>query len=75
MKFTIERWTAFWKDQFAKTHPDVGTFQRGGFHHRLRDAENYSNKWQYVRENPVRQRLVERPDGWPYFKSVPEIRW
>src|SRR5688572_8270066 len=31
LKFTIERWIAFWKDRFAKVHPDVGTFQRGAF--------------------------------------------
>ena len=61
LKFTVEQWMAFWKDQFTKTHPAVGTFQRGGFHHRLRDGESYAQKWQYVRENPVRHKLVERP--------------
>lgn len=75
LKFTIERWMAFWKDQFAKTHLEVGTFQSGGFHHRLRDGENYSQKWQYVRENPLRQALVEKPEDWPYFGRVHEIRW
>jgi putative transposase len=75
LKFTIERWMGFWKDQFAKMHPDVGIFQRGGFHHRLRDGESYSQKWQYVRENPVRQNLVEKPEDWPYFGRVHEIRW
>ncbi len=75
LKFTIERWIAFWKDQFAKTHLDVGTFQRGGFHHRLRDGENYAEKWLYVRNNPVRAGLVERAEEWPYFGRVHEIRW
>jgi putative transposase len=74
-KFTIERWMAFWKDRFAKEHPDCGTFQRGGFHHRLRDGESYSQKWQYVRENPVRQGLAEKSEDWPYFGRVHEIRW
>jgi len=31
LKFTVERWIGFWKDRFAKTHPDTGTFQAGGF--------------------------------------------
>ena len=75
LKFTIERWMGFWKDRFAKTHPDTGTFQAGGFHHRLRDGENYSQKWQYVRENPMRAGLVTRPEDWPYFGRVHEIRW
>jgi REP element-mobilizing transposase RayT len=75
LHFTIERWIAFWKDRFAKTHPDAGTFQAGGFHHRLRDGESYAQKWQYVRENPVRHKLVERPEDWPYFGRVHEIHW
>ena len=75
LKFTIERWLGFWKDRFAKVHPDAGTFQAGGFHHRLRDGESYAQKWQYVRENPVRQGLVKQPEDWPYFGRVHEIRW
>jgi len=75
LKFTIERWMGFWKDRFAKTHPDTGTFETGGFHHRLRDTESYAQKWQYVRENPVRANLVERPEDWPYFGRVHEIRF
>ena len=75
LKFTIERWIGFWKDRFAKTHPGTGTFQAGGFHHRLRDGENYSEKWQYVRENPMRAGLVMRPEDWQYSGRVHEIRW
>ena len=75
LKFTIERWLGFWKDRFAKVHPDIGTFQAGGFHHRLRDGESYAQKWQYVRENPVRQGLVKQPEDWPYFGRVHEIHW
>ena len=75
LHFTIERWIAFWKDRLAKTCSDAGTFQRGGFHHRLRDGENYSQKWQYVRENPVRAGLVAKPEDWPFQGRVHEIRW
>ena len=75
LKFTIERWIGFWKDRFAKSHTDTGTFQTGGFHHRLRDGESYAQKWQYVRENPVRAKLVERAEDWPYFGRVHEIHW
>jgi len=81
LKFTIERWMGFWKDKLAKnfTHqarPDqIGKFQPGGFHHRLRDGESYSQKWQYVRENPVRAGLVTSPEDWPYCGRVHEMRW
>lgn len=73
--FSIERWVAYWKDQLSKTCPEAGSFQRGCFHHRLRNDENYSEKWIYVRENPVRAGLVEEPDDWPFQGRVHEIRW
>jgi len=75
LKFTIERWIAFWKDRLAKVHPGAGGFQPGGFHHRLRDGENYSEKWIYVQENPVRHGLVTKADEWPYCGRVHEIRF
>ncbi len=75
LKFTVERWIAFWKDQLAKACPDAGRFQEGGFHHRLRDDESYTEKWWYVRMNPVRKGLVERPEDWPYQGRVHDIRW
>ena len=75
LKFTIERWMGFWKDRFAKAHSGEGIFQVGGFHHRLRDGESYSQKWQYVRENPVRAGLVMHPEEWIYSGHVHDIRW
>jgi len=75
LRFTIERWIAFWTDQLAKARSDTGRFQDGGFHHRLRSGESYSEKWWYVRMNPVRQGLVEQPDGWPYQGRVHDIWW
>jgi len=75
LKCSIERWIGFWKDCFAKTHSDVGKFQAGGFHHRLRHGESYSQKWRYVCDNPVRAGLVIRVEDWPYYGRVHEIRW
>jgi putative transposase len=72
---SIERWIAFWKDQLAKRCPEAGKFQRGGFHHRLRAAESYSEKWRYVRENPIRAEWVAHPDDWPYQGRVHNIRF
>ena len=73
LKFTIERWISFWKDRLAKTNPFAGKFQPGDFHHRLRDGENYAEKWQYVRENPVRAGLTKTPEDWLYSGRVHDI--
>ena len=75
LRFTIERWMGYWKERFAKIHGKVGGFQKGGFHHRLRNGESYSQKWIYVQENPVRAGLVRRVEDWPYKGRVHDIRW
>ena len=36
----------------------TGLWQRGFFDHIIRSGESYSQKWDYVRENPVRAGLV-----------------
>jgi REP element-mobilizing transposase RayT len=41
-------------------------WQPGFFDHILRNDESYTQKWKYVRENPVRAGLVPRADDWPY---------
>ena len=58
-----------------ETRIAIGKFQRGGFHHRLRDEESYREKWLYVQENPVRAGLVTKPEDWPYQGRVHEIHW
>lgn len=47
------------------------SFWQPGFHdHLLRSDESYSEKWMYVRENPVRAGLVSHADEWPYAGEV-----
>src|SRR5688572_13200863 len=75
LKFTIERWMAFWKDRLAKAHAGAGGFQPGGFHHRLRDGESYAEKWIYVQENPVRHGLVAQAGEWSYRGRVHDVRF
>ena len=74
-KFSIERWIGYWKDRLAKSNPVAGRFQVGGFHHRMRRGESYSVKWDYVQMNPVRAKLVDNPEDWPYRGRVHNVRW
>jgi hypothetical protein len=41
-------------------------WQKGFFDHLIRNSESYAQKWEYVRENPVRAGLVKHADAWPY---------
>lgn len=50
-------------------------FQSRGWHHRLRDGENYSEKWLYVQENPVRKGLCQRIEDWPFKGKVFDLMW
>jgi hypothetical protein len=45
-------------------------WQEGFFDHLLRTNESYSQKWNYVRENPVRDGLVKSAADWPYQGEI-----
>jgi len=57
-----------WTSKKIKKHYSLnGSFwQKGFFDHLIRSEESYSEKWTYVKENPVRQGLVEFADDWSY---------
>ena len=44
--------------------------EEGFFDHVLRSNESYSQKWNYVRENPVRSGLVKSVADWPYQGEI-----
>ncbi len=76
LHFGIDQWIMYWKRQFSRRHTDTPwAFQRRGFHYRLRDAQEYHEKWVYVRENPVRHGLAKTPDEWPFQGTIHELRW
>jgi putative transposase len=68
--FKLGQWIGMLKQNLAKQIEDSGTtsmiWQRGFFDHLLRSDESYAQKWNYVRENPVRAGLLTNADDWPY---------
>jgi REP element-mobilizing transposase RayT len=48
-------------------------WQRRFFDHVLRNEESYAQKWEYVRENPVRAGLVANANDWPYAGEIIRI--
>ena len=48
-------------------------WQRGFFDHVIRSSESYSQKWEYVRDNPVRAGLVQEADEWPFQGELVQI--
>ena len=48
-------------------------WQRGFFDHVLRSEESYEQKWNYVRDNPVRAGLVTDADDWLFAGEIIQI--
>ncbi len=61
---SLSRWMQSLKVKLAEVLLKIGCaapyWQKGFFDHVLSSAESYAEKWEYVRLNPVRARLVER---------------
>jgi len=76
LQFTAERWVQYWKSQFSKGHRHPHwSWQSKSVHHRLRDAESYTQKWHYMQENPVRGSLVEEWEKWPFRGTIYPLAW
>ncbi len=63
---TIGQWVKAFK---AVTADKKFRWQKGFFDHVLRSEESRSEKWDYIRMNPVRAGLVERSVDWLYAEQ------
>jgi REP element-mobilizing transposase RayT len=71
--FALTEWIKGLKRTVSKmlVPTDVGfRWQPGFFDHVVRNDESYGQKWEYVRENPVRGGLVSSADDWPYAGEI-----
>jgi len=68
---SVERWTAYWKDRFAKCigHPKW-RWQDGLFHTRMRSDVHYQDRLEYMRQNPVKAGLVAQAEDWQWRGQV-----
>ncbi|HEX4629761.1 MAG TPA: transposase [Chthoniobacterales bacterium] len=77
--FELGRWIGMLKQclekALAATASPAGRrlqkiWQRRFFDHVLRNEESYAQKWNYVRDNPVRADFVENADDWPFAGEI-----
>ena len=74
----LKQWVSFWKSHTARhcLTPEVTPlWQRDFWDTQLRRSENYTEKWQYVLQNPVRAKLIERVEDWPYQGEMNVLTW
>jgi REP-associated tyrosine transposase len=74
----MAKWVQMWKGlssrKIAKAmnlRPPV--WQAEYFDRYLRSTESYSQKWDYVEQNPVRAGLVQRIEDWPYRGVIHDL--
>jgi len=51
----------------ARTKFQGVKWQDGFFDHRIRTAGEFTEKYEYIRQNPVVLGLCEKPDDWPHM--------
>src|SRR6476646_2103271 len=70
----LSGWTKSLKNCLSKTLRSLNVasphWQKGFFDHVLRSDESYAQKWEYVRDNPVRGSLVDEASEWPYAGEI-----
>ena len=68
--FTLSSWIGGLKRAISVTVESPKLWQPGFFDHILRSDESYGEKWNYVRNNPVRAGLVKSAGDWPYQGEI-----
>jgi putative transposase len=70
-------WVRFWKSRIAKSIGcgSATLWQKNFWDVQLRRGESYAAKWEYVRSNPVRHRLVSSDGDWPYQGESSILPW
>ena len=74
----LARWVQFWKSRVTRDLPGQKRgqlWQSSYWDRQLRSSDSYSEKWDYVRENPVRAGLVKRSGDWPYQGEIHPFRF
>ena len=74
----LRNWVLFWKSQASRRWPypnDKPVWQTDFWDRQLRGSESYSEKWDYVVNNPVRAGLCAHSHDWPFQGELHEFRF
>jgi len=75
---SLEDWMRRWKSAASRRWPrpeEHPVWQRSFWDRQLRTNESYDEKWEYVRNNPVRAGLVQQADDWPFAGELCFLEW
>jgi putative transposase len=67
---SIERVVGFIKGSFShQMGSKLPAWQRGFTDHRIRNGDEFQARREYIHQNPVRARMVEVPESYPYSSA------
>jgi REP element-mobilizing transposase RayT len=73
----LGQWVRYWKTVASRRWPrplEQPVWQLDFWDTQLRHGMHYDEKWEYVRQNPVRAGLVAEPDDWPHRGELHTLR-
>jgi REP element-mobilizing transposase RayT len=71
LDFSLKQWVRLLKRVLSKRISSAPPhWQSGFFDHLIRHSESYAEKWEYVRQNPVRAGLVQNAEEWPWQGEI-----
>ena len=74
----LKKWIECWKNHVTRGWAkrwQIPIWQREFWDRQLRRLESYNEKWEYVRNNPVRHGFVSRAEDWPYQGELNVLEW
>jgi putative transposase len=71
LDFVLAQWVRMLKRKLSKAiGSELPHWQDGFFDHLIRHGESYTEKCEYVRQNPVRAGLTAVADEWPWQGEI-----
>lgn len=76
LEIFVGKWKK-WTSKYAHRRLGLNTplWQKEFFDHVLRSSENYAEKSEYVRHDPLRAKLVSAAEDWPYQGELHDLRY
>lgn len=70
----LGHWVRFWQSHFRSANfTKPWEWARNYCDTRLHDHDDYTAKWEYTQQNPIRHGHVETPEDWPYQGQLNDL--
>jgi len=69
---------AYWKSTMSRQWPrpeEHPIWQKDMWDAQMRNSTHYHERWEYVRNNPLRQGLVSTPKAWRFAGELKQFRF